>query len=178
MSRYSLKLAVVGAAGLILLSGCGAGGSSAQSETPSSRSAESTSEAAGLPADLDPCQLLTSEEAAQFNPKDDAERYDVAGAKNCEWALQNGLLSVAVHPDRSVDQLNLDGSDIEETSIGSRRAKVVKPSPDESTCQVVFEITDSTSAGVRVKARGGTNDEACQQATKAAGLVESRLPKN
>jgi uncharacterized protein DUF3558 len=176
LRRTGLFAAAGTVAGALLLAACGSG-----QTTPSAGSSEAVptrSATASSVADLDPCQLLTDADVAPFSPKKPGERRDVAGSPGCRWTLPEGLIAVAVHPDRSLDQLNVEGNQVEETTLGERRAKLVKPAESEGKCEILIEITSSTAAGVSANMDDNNNDAACQVVNQVAPLVEAKLPKN
>ncbi|MFI0469363.1 DUF3558 domain-containing protein [Saccharopolyspora sp. 5N102] len=163
-------------AGVMLLSACG----SVQTPPASESSTEKpTGSATASPiSDLDPCQLLADGDVASFSPKKPAERRDVAGSPGCRWTLSDGLIAVAIHPDRSLDQLNVEGDQVEETTLGERRAKLVKPAKNEGKCEILVEITGSTAAGISANMDDNNNDTACQVVQQVAPLAEKNLPKS
>ncbi|MER6988722.1 DUF3558 domain-containing protein [Saccharopolyspora hirsuta] len=176
LRRTVLRSAIGAVAGVLLLSACGSGPATPPAE--SSRAEPATSEVANPVADLDPCQLLTEDEVASFGLKKAAERRDVAGSPGCRWTLEEGLIAVAVHPDRSLDQLNVEGDQVEETTLAGRQAKMVKPAEGEGKCELLVEISDSTAAGISANMDDNNNDAACQVVNQVAPRVEAKLPKN
>ncbi|MDA3643578.1 DUF3558 domain-containing protein [Saccharopolyspora indica] len=163
-------------AGVLLLSACGSGATTPPAEP--STGEQATSEAASPVGNLDPCQLLTDDDVAPFSPKKAGERRDVAGSPGCRWTLDAGLIAVAVHPDRSLDQLNIDGEQVEDTTLGGRRAKLVKPAAGEGKCELLVEISDSTAAGISANMDDDNNESACQVVNQVSPLVEAKLPKS
>lgn len=175
----STFLSSVSAAGLVVaaltLSACGAAPAKAPSgDTGSGTTNSSQANALG---DLDPCTTLSSGEAAQLGAEGPGTRRDVAGSQGCRWDTPEGLLAVSLHPDRALDKLNVSGEQVEDTSLNGRKAKLVRPNEQDGSCELLVEVTASTSAGISGTTDDMNNETACQLAQKAAPFVEAKLPR-
>ncbi|CAM00317.1 hypothetical protein A8924_1378 [Saccharopolyspora erythraea NRRL 2338] len=84
---------------------------------------------------------------------------------------------MSLHPDRALDKLNVSGEQVEDTSLNGRKAKLVRPNEQDGSCELLVEVTASTSAGISGTTDDMNNETACQLAQKAAPFVEAKLPR-
>lgn len=122
-------------------------------------------------ADLQPCDLLSSAEQAQFDFGPGAED-EIGPARTCMWQSADRTITVGV-----IDELGTD--DVQSTSpkkpttVGSHDA--VQYTAGVSSCAFAIGITDTSRVDVS-GAAGGDEAKACTVAKEAAQLVEPKLP--
>jgi hypothetical protein len=132
-----------------------------------------TSESGGSgTVDLQPCDLLTSDEQATFNLGAGVED-EVGPARACQWqASGEHTITIGVIDDLGLDQVQSSGS-TQSMKIGSHDA--VQYTGGVSACAFAIGVTDSSRVDVTGAANGDTT-EACAVAKQAAQLVEPKLP--
>jgi hypothetical protein len=143
-------------------------------ETDATDSTETTETQGGESgtADLQPCDMLTSEEQSQLQVSGGTED-EVGPARSCEWTA-SGSYKVAVG---MVDELGLD--DVQSSGpkktvkIGSHDA--VQFTGGISSCAFALGVTDTSRVDV-LSAANGDEAKACSVAKQAAELVEPKLP--
>jgi hypothetical protein len=170
---------------LVLLAGCSTttGGSPSAGNDPTNpTTAESTeetpssepSESGGL-AEVQPCELLDSGEAAQLQLTGGNE-VKVGSARTCEYrhegATLNESFSVAIglQDDKGLDELN--APTIEPLNLGSHEA--VSFVDSTGTCGVAIAVGDTSR--VETSALGGDKEQACAAASQVATIIEPKLP--
>jgi uncharacterized protein DUF3558 len=123
-------------------------------------------------ADLQPCDMLTSDEQAQLQVTGGTEEV-VGPERSCEWKKSDSY-TVAVG---IVDDLGLE--DVQSSTptkpmkVGSHDA--VQSTGGVSSCAVNIGVTDSSRVDV-ISAANGDVQAACVVAKQAAQLVEPKLP--
>jgi len=185
--RRAVGAALVGAG--LILSGCAsteagmptAGGDAGRASTPSTAGPSAEQLAA-----IDPCTLLADTEARQLGVPPPGVRNDMAGASVCGWQLpvrddpqfDTGLLvGVAIDPETGVDELAVPpDAVVTPTTVGEHRGRVVAGDNFGSgSCSVELRLGPNAAALVDVLA-GQDTERACEVATRAATLVEPKLP--
>ncbi|MBP2339316.1 hypothetical protein JOF41_005494 [Saccharothrix coeruleofusca] len=168
-------------AGLVLAS-CGSGehGNPSPASTTTAVSAAdapesaSTSPAGGASlVGFEPCSVFTSI-TAQFGLTGIKED----GSASCLAVYSDGVTArLDVRPSRGLDDFVPGAnSEISETSVGSRQAKLVKKPVTSTSCAVAIEV--SVTSRVDVFATSDTSlDESCKAATDIAAAVEPELPE-
>jgi hypothetical protein len=131
-------------------------------------------------ADIQPCDLLSAEEAKSLGLDSRGEPDDIAGTTSCDWPQSgNGGLIVGIRPTRGISDLNYDTEKSSEVTIGKYDAvKVEEPNNGKALCQVLIAVSDSSSVQVTgsLKATSTDTAAACERATKAAELIAAKLP--
>lgn len=123
-------------------------------------------------ADLQPCDLLTADELAQFNLGEGVED-ELGPARQCKWqASGQQTVAVGVIDELGTDQVQTSGSK-EPMKVGSHDA--VRYDGVLGTCVVAIGVTDSSRVDVTAAADGDLQ-KACTVAKQAAQLVEPKLP--
>lgn len=185
--RWAVGAALIGAG--LILSGCTsteagvptAGGDTGTASTPSTDGPSSDQLAA-----IDPCTLLADTEARQLGVPPTGVRNDMVGAAVCDWQLpvqddpqfNTGLLvGVAIDPEAGIDELTVPpDAEVTPTTVGEHTGRVVAGDNFGSgSCSVQLRLAPNAAALVDVLA-GQDTERACEVATRAAALVEPKLP--
>lgn len=175
-------------AGLIL-SGCTsteAGEPTAGGDTDTARTPSTAGPSAEQLAAIDPCALLADTEARQLGVPPPGARNDMAGASACGWQLpvqddpqfDTGLLvGVAIDPVTGIDELTVPpDAVVTPTTVGDHEGRVVAGDNfGPGSCSVELRLGPNAAALVDVLA-GQDTERACEVATRAAALVEPKLP--
>ncbi|MCS7480956.1 DUF3558 domain-containing protein [Umezawaea endophytica] len=151
-------------------------GKSSSAPVESSTSAASPSSGSGNAlVSFDSCKALTSI-AGQFSLTEIEE----VGKQECgaEYGADEGVsVSIKVWPDLGVQEAtggpNAESSD---TTVGPRKAKLVKKAFSSSACLVAVEVSGKSRVDFLSSANVSL-DKACDAATKIATAVEPSLPK-
>jgi Protein of unknown function (DUF3558) len=185
MSLLTRSACLVVAIGLVTV-GCsqeeGGSPAPATSAQSSSSPAESSTSASSPSPDsgnaltsFDSCEVLSSI-AGQFSLTEVEE----VGNQECgaEYGAVEGVsVSIKAWPELSVkDATGGPNAELSDTTIGSRKAKLVKKAYSSSACIVAVEVT-STSRVDFLSSANVSLDKACDAATKIATAVEPTLPK-
>lgn len=163
---------------VLAAAGCSSSGGTTDGapESPSSETTSpSTSQSAGpILASMDPCKMLTPDEAAQFAVEGPGESHEVAGSRDCRWDAAKGKLAVGFNKDSALDELNFSDGEQQPYDLGVREAKIVRGNTG-TICTVAIAVNDSETVTVG----GNASDIAasCAMAKKAAPLVEAKLPE-
>jgi hypothetical protein len=185
MSLVSRSVFLVVALGLVVTgcsqqkSGNPAPVTSAQTSTTSSAETSSpTSSSAGTGkalADFDGCEVLTAV-AGQFSLTDIKE---IAKAQcGAQYGAASGVsVSLKAWPDLGYQEAKGGANaEVSDTTVGSRKAKLVKKAFSSASCLVAVEVT-STSRVDFMSSANVSLDDACSAATALATAVEPSLPK-
>ncbi len=191
MGRQTLPVA-----GLLLAAALAAGCAPPEAGSPTSASDPSgaptvpggtTARAEVDLASIDPCTMLTEAQAQQVGVPSPGVRDDIAGLLSCDWQLSirddpefntGMLVTVSLDPDGGVDELNLpETAVVTPTTVGDHEGQVVAKGGfgGEGECQVDLILGPNSKAQVFVIAAADT-ERACDVATRAAVLVEPKLP--
>jgi uncharacterized protein DUF3558 len=122
-------------------------------------------------ADLQPCDLLTSAEQAQFQLGPGAED-EVGPARTCQWQSSGQTVTIGVIDALGLDQVQSSGPKTP-MKVGSHDA--VQYTGGVASCAVAIAVTDTSRVDV-AGAAGGDEAKACSVAKQAAALVEPKLP--
>jgi hypothetical protein len=123
-------------------------------------------------ADLEPCDLLTSAEQAQFNLGAGVED-ELGPARACLWqASGQHSISVGVIDELGLEDVQSTGAK-EPAKVGGHDA--VKYGGPLGACSFAIGVTDTSRVDVSGIA-GGDEAKACDIAKQAAELVEPKLP--
>jgi Protein of unknown function (DUF3558) len=145
------------------------GGTEEPTETPTETS---TSEGGGSgTAGLEPCDLLSSAEQAQFQLGPGAED-EVGPARTCQWQSSGQTVTIGVIDTLGLDQVQSSGPKTP-MKVGSHDA--VQYTGGVASCAVAIAVTDTSRVDV-AGAAGGDETKACSVAKQAAALVEPKLP--
>jgi Protein of unknown function (DUF3558) len=122
--------------------------------------------------DLQPCDLLTSDEQAKFNLASGVED-EIGPARACMWqASGEHTITVGVIDDLGLDDVQSTGA-TEPMKVGTHDA--VQYAGALGTCAIAIEVTDTSRVDVSGVANGDMT-KACGVAKQAADLVEPKLP--
>ncbi|WP_189223949.1 DUF3558 family protein [Saccharothrix coeruleofusca] len=122
---------------------------------------------------IDPCEVLNSV-ASQFN----LTRIEEGDSDSCAADYSKTVtVQFDIHADRRLaDYRPEPTSELSDTSVGGRKAKLVKKALTSSSCAVAVEVSATSRFDVFASANASL-DEACDAATKVAAAVEPKLPK-
>jgi hypothetical protein len=152
-----------GTVSLFPTEGSGTGGTSTPPE----------SSAASPATSLQPCELLTAAEQSQL-ALGPGEEDTLAGARICEWQTSDGDYGVltSIWDDRGIAEVQ-SNTEPQPKTVGSHQA--IQYTAAANTCAIAIELSDSSRVDVSGSA-GGDMTKACTVASRAAGLVEPKLP--
>ncbi|WP_246244802.1 DUF3558 family protein [Amycolatopsis pithecellobii] len=155
---------------------------------PSSAStvtSESRPTGGGQLASVNACDLLTDQEAAQFNARGPG-RSDSAGATGATSACQRSgrsaddsstSFTVSVRAEQGLADVNADGGTLTSGSVNNRPATQVTGSVG-ATCLISLGVTKTSRVDISFVIGAGTEPtEACRTASQIANIVEPKLPK-
>lgn len=140
---------------------------------PSTEPPTESSEPGGAgTADLQPCDLLSSDDQATLSVPQGVED-EIGSARTCEWqASGQYTITAAVFDDAGLDAVQSQGPKTP-MKVGAHDA--VQATGGVDTCAVAIGVTDSSRVDVATTA-GGDMTKACTVAKQAAQLVEPKLP--
>lgn len=177
-TRLVLPLVVFG----VVVSGCstnepgtpspGTNTATSASETDTPPTSTSAGSGASL-ATYKPCDELNAV-ASQLGLTSIAED----GTQECK-ARYATTVAVRVKAFRDIGLDKVEGGPnavFSDTSVGSRKAKLVKKAFSDSACAVALQVTANSRVDV-VASANISLDEACDAATKVATAIEPKLPK-
>jgi hypothetical protein len=183
MNRTLVNLAAAAAAFALLGGGCSVeqvgkaqSGSTTEVSTPPSSTTEAATSAL---VNVEPCDLLSSGDAAQLNLPVPGEARKTAGGQSCEWIDANGGVTANVLPTRAAKDLDYEGDKATSIKIGKyESSKVEAPDGALDLCHVVISVGDSASVQIvgGVKPSSTDTAAACERAVKAAELIAPKLP--
>lgn len=131
-------------------------------------------------AEVKPCDLLTSQEATGLRLSDQGEADRIAGSAVCDWRESgNGGLLVGINLKQGLADLNYTSATTSRIRVGKFEAlKAAAPSGGKNLCDVVLDVSDSSSVQVSGSVSAASTDTAaaCERATKAAELIAAKLP--
>ncbi|ATE53232.1 DUF3558 family protein [Actinosynnema pretiosum] len=182
MTKIRLAAAILAAAALTACSTVEPGNPSAASPQGSASGSTSASKptSGSAPSDqLSSCEILT-EVAAEQDLENIQERTggaastDACNAENSKKKLSLGL---SIYPTLALaDYKPGPTSKISDTTVGTRKAKLVKEAASQLDCVIAIEISPTSRADVFAYSINSL-DEACATAETLAKAVEPSLPK-
>ncbi|OLF07920.1 DUF3558 domain-containing protein [Actinophytocola xanthii] len=141
-------------------------------DTATSEAPTQPSEAESGTTDLQPCELLTDAEMAQLSLGAGNEA-EIGPARRCQWqASGQHTVTVGVIDELGIDEV-VSTTEPEPTTVGGHDA--VRYSTAGGVCALAIAVTESSRVDVSGVA-GGDMTKACTVATRAAELVEPKLP--
>ncbi|MGM1064411.1 DUF3558 domain-containing protein [Saccharothrix sp. Mg75] len=157
----------------VALSTVAACGGPVNGEPRPARTATSTADAPASLKDVEPCDLLTRDEAERlFGPLREAPaREDLGTARGCTFKPKLTNLGIDVRTNAGLADVQPTG-EISDVAVGGRDAKQV--TAPGGTCTVAIEVTGSSR--VDVSYTGDPSEDTCAPARRVAELVEPRLP--
>jgi hypothetical protein len=169
------------AVAMIVLSGCSDESKGtplpATSNPPAGGITESGTPSGNMFGELQACDVLDKAlEGHGFS----AAVVDKAGSDNgCDAdKYKFATVSLDLHPDLGIDDLNADPSKLHTGTVNGRRSLQIREGIGaEGDCDIAMEVTENSRAMTGVSLSTGTTDEACQFATEVAEKVEPQLPK-
>jgi hypothetical protein len=182
----TVRVLLAGAIGLaVLTTACGTSTAGSPQPTPTTRSNPSAPDRSNTPennalANLEPCDLLSSEEVGRLGLGYPGEEERVGGADTCSWYVSgNGGASAGIRPDQGIDDLNYKGDHAVPTKIGKYDAtRIEAPLNAKYICHVVISTSKSSTVQVIATIDAVSTDTAaaCDRATKTAELIAPKLP--
>jgi hypothetical protein len=172
------RLILTGLAALLAVAACG-GPVNGQAQPGTDTTANSnptstpTSEGHASLDDVDPCTLLTRDEAEQVaGPlREEPTLDDIGSARGCEFKPQRMRVVVDIRTNAGIADVQAPG-EVADVNVGDRKAKQFIGTT--GSCVVVMGVTVSSRVDVTVTA--STDADPCAVAKPIAELVEPRLP--
>jgi hypothetical protein len=177
------RIALAGlAAALFAISAC-SGPVDGQAQPASETTANSTTRSPAGPTtttrsgttldDIDPCTLLTPDEAEQVaGPlREKPTREDLGTARGCEFKPKSSSFAVDIRTNVGLSGVQAPG-EVADVKIGSHDAKQFIGTT--RSCVIAMGVT--ASSRVDVVMTTSSDKDPCQLARKIAELVEPRLP--
>lgn len=136
--------------------------------------------ATSISLDIDPCELLTTEDLADVGNFDSRYKED-KDVRACFWqnSLNNGgdgfTFAVSIHDTQSIDEMRDYGDGIETSEINRRPAASTQNSK-LGDCNFAMKIDDLSRVDVTITGED-SSQAACEAAEVIAGMVEPRLPE-
>jgi hypothetical protein len=123
--------------------------------------------------EVDPCTLLTRDEAEQVaGPlREEPARAGLGTARGCEFKPQRMRFVVDIRTNAGLADVRADG-EVTDSRIGRHEAKQFVGAT--GSCVVVMGVADSSRVDITVTV--STGDDPCSVAKPVADLVEPRLP--
>lgn len=142
--------------------------------TPSS--ATGSSSAANAPRsleDIDPCSLLTRDEAEQISGplREAPARRDLGTARGCNYKPERRALGIDIRTNAGLDDVQASGQ-VGDVTIGRHRGKQFVG--NTGSCVIAMGVAESSR--VDVTFTGTADEDPCPSARRVAELVEPRLP--
>jgi hypothetical protein len=132
---------------------------------------------------MKPCDLLTSQEAAQFDAQGPGQVGDTQASGStsaCGWHGRSAddasvSFGIDIRATQGVDALRANGGTITDGKVGSRTARQLQTV--NAGCILALAVTPSSRVDVSVVVVGDDNStQSCQIAGNIAAIVESKLP--
>lgn len=156
--------------------------SSPQSGTPTSTSSmpgDNTPQTSL--ADIAPCSLLSTQELAKLGNFPNPTPDDTGAGQSCDYQKQREgttdaslALSVDIHSEEGIDQINDMGEGINRTEANGRQLAQV---PGPGGCMVSIGVTQTSRVDVIATGVEPT-DRLCNTADEVAVIVEPKLPRS
>ncbi|GAA3875014.1 DUF3558 domain-containing protein [Saccharothrix violaceirubra] len=129
-------------------------------------------------ANKNPCDLLTADEVGTLGLNHPGVLKQVDRVDTCSWNVSgNGGLAASVEP--GLDSLRLEGKRVAPTRYGDHEAVLVEGSfGQDYACSVAIAVSDDIAVLIIANLTASAKDTpaACARATKAAELIEPKLP--
>jgi hypothetical protein len=183
--RASLLASLAGVAAITTLSAC----SPTSPGTPTADTADTTSvsrasstnsaSASNAVSSLNPCELLTADQATQLGLPGTGQPEKIVKARGCVWNASGlGSARVSLNNDLGLEDLNTASakSPPEPLTIGSHQA--IRFTSMARGCDLGLGIGEKSRAFIVVQLVDGTTEQACQLSTKIATFIEPKLPKS
>lgn len=189
--KRGLSLITGAAAGTIILGGCSDAqtghavpntGDGATSQTSAPAPSTGTSTDTTLAA-IKPCDLLTSQEAAQFKAQGPGQVGDTQASGStsaCGWHGRSASdasvsFGIDIRASQGVDELQANGGTISDGKVNSRTARELQTV--NAGCIVALAVTPDSRVDVSAVVVGDDNStQSCQIASNIANIVEPKLP--
>lgn len=168
---------------VFLASGCFAGEAGkasprSSSSVESTETVEPSSQGRPLSLSIEPCELFTVEDLAEYGEFESEYREGKAD-RTCHW--EEGVsghhdslsFALSIRDRQNVETVNDNGAGVQRFEINQRPAAKAK-NPEFGTCVVALKIDDVSRIDVTVV--DGLEDDSCQIAEVVAELLEPRLP--
>ncbi|SEG64082.1 Protein of unknown function [Saccharopolyspora kobensis] len=125
---------------------------------------------------VDPCEVLNQADATKLGIEGSGEAKRIAGAPACDFKVAGGVISVVVHSDKTVDEMNLTDGTVDTVSVAGVDGKRVRELVGPGDCGAFFPL--SSKGVIQVSSVVQDTEAACQTVQEAAPLVLANLPKN
>ncbi|GGP56480.1 DUF3558 family protein [Saccharothrix coeruleofusca] len=141
--------------------------------TASTTRPTSTSSTGNALGSVDPCEAFDSNASRLGLTQVEEDDSD-----SCTATYSDSVtLGLDIHPDKGLaDFVPQAATELSDTQVGSRKAKLAKKAFTSSSCAVVIEISATSRIDVFASADASL-DEACEAVTKVVVAIEPNLPK-
>lgn len=128
------------------------------------------------PLDIDPCELLTADEATSLLLPARGEFEVLVGMPTCDWQGDRGGMSIGVNDELGLDGLVYDDTTVvTELVISDHRAARAPDDGGPGYCSVAFAVGENANVSL-IALYLKDPLRACEVADRAAQLVEPKLP--
>jgi hypothetical protein len=180
--KSRIVLAALTATTLVAITAC-SGSTRGQAEPAAGTSATSTNMSSGTSTpsstkannslrDLDPCGLLTQDEAAKLQTTGDSYPEKIGSVQACTWRIKDGSFSIGARTNVGLSGAQPNGGELKDISVGHHEAKQLLDVT--GSCGIFVGVTPSSR--VDVVLNSGPRIDPCPLALQVAQLVESKLP--
>jgi hypothetical protein len=178
--KFRIVVTVMAAATLVAACGAptpgqakpAAGATAAGPSFTGSAPSGSSSASGGSLKDVDPCTLLTKDEAQQLGAVGEPKPERIGSAQTCGWKPEGVSFHVAIRANAGLSGAQPNGGEIRDTTVGHHQAKQLVDV--SGSCGIFIGVT-STSR-VDVSLNSGPRVDPCPLALQVAQLVEPKLP--
>ncbi|XVS66324.1 DUF3558 domain-containing protein [Actinosynnema sp. CA-299493] len=187
MNRALARISAASAVAFVMLvtacadqSGTATPASTTTATTATYDSTSSAAPTASALAEVNPCDLLTADEATSLGLTSPGEADRVGGTESCDWQQSgNGGLVVGIRPTSGLGDLTYDTAKGQQINVGKYDAvRIEAPNGAQALCDVLIAVSESSSVQVAGNLKGNSTDTAaaCERATRAADLIAPKLP--
>jgi hypothetical protein len=121
--------------------------------------------------DVDPCTLLTKDEAQQLGAEGEPKPEKLGSAQTCGWKPANAVFSVVIRTNVGLSGVQAPGK-VANITVGDHQAK--KFIAAGGSCIIAMGVTSSSR--VDVVLNGDSRLDPCPPTLRIAELVEPKLP--
>lgn len=132
----------------------------------------------GSLAQIDPCNLITQEDGAQFGVTG-AQPNSGFGARSCQYPTskngRTGNIEIDIREKQGLDQFDTSQGAAKDITVGGRTAKEQQ---SIGGCVIAIEITAHSRVDVQYTPQSANSAEACQVDEQVARLVSGKVTGN
>lgn len=155
---------------LVAVAGC-SGGADAGSTTATSTPSTTTGEASSPSAAVNPCDLLTSDQAHQLGLTAEGPK-NTAKSRGCGWRKEATYsMNIDIRDNQGIGPSDTPGV----TKVALQSHDAVQDTSSGFGCDIGIAISTSSSADVAISGAESVQQQ-CQIAMQYATLIEPKLP--